>query len=255
MKLLFLLGVFLAHQSLGVSAMNPDEAAVAERALEFAKRNKKSIARRLTSIEQFPSEERPVSVFMAGSPGAGKTEASKALIQNFQENILRIDADELREEFEGYDGHNAWLFQAAASVLVEKIHDFALKQSQSFMLDGTLAKVDKAEHNIERSLKKGRHVQILYVYQEPLRAWEFVQAREAVEGRRILLDDFIAQYFGARQCVNSLKAVFGKAIHVDLLLQNRDNSPRVYKANIDLIDNHVPEKYDPTSLAKLLSSY
>jgi hypothetical protein len=28
-----------------------------------------------------------------------------------------------------------------------------------------------------------------------------------------------------------------------LILKNRDNSTKVYKDNIDKIDNHVPEKY------------
>jgi hypothetical protein len=66
-----------------------------------------------------------------------------------------------------------------------------LKQRQSFLLDGTLASYEVAQGNIERALGKGRLVQILYVYQEPLLAWTFVQAREACEGRRILRKDFI----------------------------------------------------------------
>ncbi|MGU9958140.1 MAG: zeta toxin family protein [Arenicellales bacterium WSBS_2016_MAG_OTU3] len=53
--------------------------------------------------------------------------------------------------------------------------------------------------------KKGRTVQILYVYQEPILAWNFVQSREAVEGRRILPEHFIKQYFAARDVVNKLK--------------------------------------------------
>ena len=90
------------------------------------------------------------------------------------------------------------------------------------------------------------------MYQEPLRAWEFVQAREKVEGRKILLEHFIEQYFEARNSVNSLRLKFGSDINVDLLLQNSDNSRKLYKANIDQIDNHVPEKYTPAALESLL---
>ena len=56
------------------------------------------------------------------------------------ESTIRIDADDYREEFrdQGYTGDNSWLFQPAVSVLVEKIHDFAIDQKQSFILDGTL---------------------------------------------------------------------------------------------------------------------
>lgn len=53
----------------------------------------------------------------------------------------------------------------------------------------------------------------------------------------ILLPHFIEQYFSARETVNRLKVTFGSGIKVDLLLQNYDNSTRVYKANIDKIDN------------------
>ena len=92
----------------------------------------------------------------------------------------------------------------------------------------------------------------MYVYQNPVTAWEFVQAREKVEGRKILLEHFIEQYFEARNSVNCLKREFGSKIHVDLLLQNSDNSRKLYKANIDQVDNHVPEKYTRAALESIL---
>ncbi|RLQ23544.1 hypothetical protein DWB85_03055 [Seongchinamella sediminis] len=52
----------------------------------------------------------------------------------------------------------------------------------------------------------------------------------------------------ARDSVNSLKRIFGKEVKVDLLLQNNDNSRKLYKANIDQIGNHVPEKYTVAAL-------
>lgn len=229
------------------------EASIQQAALEFARANKKPIARRLADPEIFLPEENPVSVFMAGSPGAGKTEASIELLRELDGTpIIRIDPDELRTEFKEYDGTNAWLFQKAVSVLVEKIHDLALEQGQSFLLDGTLSNYDKARDNVERSLRKGRVVQLLYVYQEPLLAWNFVQAREAAEGRRILKEDFVKQYFAARDVVNRLKQEFGKEIGVDLLLKNNDNSNRMYKAGVDQIDHHIPEKYTRADVVELL---
>lgn len=225
------------------------------KAIEFAKKNKKAIAKRLTNTAIYTPEKRPVSVFMAGSPGAGKTEASIALIEDAKMkgvNVLRIDPDELRNEFEDYTGDNSWLFQAGVSILVEKVHDLALKQKQSFILDGTLTKYDVAIRNIERSINKGRIVQILYVYQEPLLAWKFVQAREKVEGRNIRPDDFIEQYFKARDVVNKLKRDLKGGITIDLLLKNNDGSNRAYKSNIDNIDKHKPEKYSREDIEKML---
>lgn len=223
-------------------------------ALEHARANKKAIAKRLTDTAIYPPEENPVSVFMAGSPGAGKTEASLELLKTFGDgSVIRIDPDELRNEFPAYIGANAWLFQKAVSVLVDKVHDLVLSQRQSFLLDGTLSHFGVAHKNISRSLKKGRMVQILYVYQVPMLAWHFVQAREAAEGRRIRPEHFIDQYFAARDIVNRLKMEFAKSIRVDLLLKNNDNSRQLYEADIDQIDHHVPEKYNRADIEKILN--
>lgn len=55
-------------------AYSAAEKLIAEAALVFAQANKKPIAKRLTDPRVYLPEESPVSVFMAGSPGAGKTE-------------------------------------------------------------------------------------------------------------------------------------------------------------------------------------
>lgn len=235
--------------------MTPEEERMEREAIKYAKAHRTEIARRLADPVIYVPEENPVSVFMAGSPGAGKTEASIELLAlrgADGSRILRIDPDELRAELPGYTGANAWLFQRAVIPVVERIHDLALKQKQSFLLDGTLASYDVALRNVQRSLGKKRAVQILYVYQEPAQAWAFVQAREAAEGRRIQPEDFVRQYFAPRQVVNRLKAELGKAIQVDLLMKNNDGSQRFYRAGVDQIDNHIPEKYSPAEVRQLL---
>lgn len=225
------------------------------RAIEFAKAHRTRIARRLTAPEVYLPEDQPVSVFMAGSPGAGKTEASLELISQYERDgyrVLRVDPDELRSELPGYNGRNSWLFQRAVTKLVERIHDMAINQKQSFLLDGTLSNHEVAQRNVARSLRRRRVVQVLYVYQDPRLAWEFVQAREHVEGRRILPETFVEQYFAARTSVNALKREFGRDIQVDLLLKNNDGSHRLYRAGVDKIDNHIPEKYSPADVRRML---
>ena len=235
----------------------PEQQRLSEAALAYAREHKKRIGKERTDPAIFTPEEQPVSVFMAGSPGAGKTEASKELIANIEERspgsrVLRIDPDELRCLLPGYDGSNSWLFQGAVSTLVDKILDLAYKQKQSFLLDGTLADVGRARTNIERALRKERAVQILYVYQDPMLAWEFVQARELEEGRRIPPERFIEQYFAARDVVNQLKGDFGSRIAVDLLVKPHSMGERIYRAGIDQIDYHVPEKYTRDQLRERL---
>jgi len=232
-----------------------EEQKIKTEAVIFANKHKDEIAKEATDINIFLPEINPVSVFMAGSPGAGKTESSKNLIIKFSKdghNILRIDPDELRPKIPGYTGNNSYLFHGAVSILVSKIHDLALKNKQSFIFDGTLSRVDIARENIERSLKRSRFVQIFYVYQDPIQAWNFVQARELKEGRRIEKEHFITQYFAAHNSVNCLKKEFGDQVKVDLLVKNIDGTDQYYKENIDIIDNYVTERYTAETLNSVL---
>lgn len=233
--------------------MDADDRRIADEAVVFAKANRKAIVRRLTDPSVYLSEDSPVSVFMAGSPGAGKTEASLEFLSRFGGTVLRIDPDMYRSELPGYTGNNSALFQRAVSVLVSAVHDEALRLQQSFLLDGTSSNYDTVARNVQRSLKRGRFVLVLYVYQNPERAWEFVQAREKVEGRNIPMERFLDQYFSARKVVNDLKYNFGHAVTVDIFIKNRDGSTRAYRENIHRVDTHVPESYDRATLGRLLN--
>lgn len=75
-----------------------------------------------------PMASHPVSIFMAGSPGAGKTEVSKELVKEFDRKPMRIDADELRALCPDYVGTNAHLFQKAANKAINVLYDYALKK-------------------------------------------------------------------------------------------------------------------------------
>ena len=231
-----------------------DESIIKEKADAYARANKKAIAKQRTSLDEFPQDQFPVSVFMAGSPGAGKTESSRNLIEQLTNSrcVLRIDPDELRIVFEDYSGKNSYLFIGATSIIADKIHDNALDNGQSFVFDGTLSNLNRARENIQRSLDKKRLVQIVYVYQDPKQAWEFVKAREIKEGRKIPRDAFITQYFVARENVNTLKREFGSLLKVDLIVKNIDGTDFSNYQNIDAIDKHILEKYTKGDLERLI---
>lgn len=221
-------------------------------AIAFAKANKKLIAAEI--IKKYQPDEHPVSVFMAGSPGAGKTESSLRLIESLSGpgTVLRIDSDEYRQYFDDYNGTNSSFFQAATSILADKVHDLALENQLSFVFDGTFTNFERSEENIRRSLKKDRPVYVLYVYQDPLQAWKFVQRRAEKDGRTVPPHAFIEQYFSARQNVNRIKEMFGKKIQVDLVVKNIDGTDFRYKENVLSIDSHLKESYSKEELRTLI---
>lgn len=237
--------------------MKSDEE-IQNEAMAFVK--KKNTVRIL--IEKFGDPKKirsdtfPISVFMAGSPGAGKTEFSKQLIAGLWEGegvrVVRIDADEIRSMLPGYSGGNAYLFQGSVSVGVEKLHDSALRCGQNFVLDGTLTNLEKAKKNIQRSLDKKRTVFIFYIHQDPVIAWKFTAEREKKEGRRILKETFVEQYFKAKETVQRIKDYFGQDVRIYLVEKNFEQDTVRLRANIDRIDKYVISSYNKEQLEKLL---
>jgi len=118
-----------------------------------------------------------LAVFMAGSLGAGKTESALELEDSFQQNsvtICHIEQDRIKELLPEYTPDLAPHYHQAASLGVEKIYDYILKQGFSFIMDSTLSQYEKAKENITRALNKGYDVNIYFIYQPPRNAWFFV---------------------------------------------------------------------------------
>jgi UDP-N-acetylglucosamine kinase len=237
-----------------------DDSDISRKAEEFARENRNSIAKELTDKSKFVPETNPISVFMAGSPGAGKTEFSKSLIEILEEDnehkVVRIDADDLRGRMPGYTGKNSYLFQTAVSLIVERVHDFVLDNKQTFLLDGTLSNYNKAADNISRSVSKGRLVLVFYVYQTPQVAWKFTQAREAAEGRNIPKAVFIDQFLASRETIEKIHTNFTDKVVVYLVKKNFETHAVDKIINLSSsdkqIDHYLGESYNKVDLEKIL---
>ena len=239
--------------------MNIEEQKIIEQANSYVKKYAKILIKKFADPEKYKPDPTSVSIFMAGSPGAGKTEFSKGLLSAIfgdqsERFIVRIDADEIKNEIPGYTGTNAYLFQSAASILVDKIHDHVISKNQNFILDGTLSNFKRAEKNIQRSLNKRGHAFVFYIYQDPIIAWDFTKRREEKEGRRIPKDAFIQHFFNAKETVNNLKKYFGKQITIYLIEKNFQQEIVTIKENIDMIDNYIKFKYTKNTLNEVLKN-
>lgn len=229
-------------------------------AIAFAKKNKEKIAKELTDPNIYAPSQYPISVFMAGSPGAGKTEYSKNLIEILEEDekrrVVRIDADDVRPHLPGYTGSNSYLFQGATSLIVEKMHDQVLHRGQHFVLDGTFSNYEKAKDNIRRSLEHKRFVFIFYLFQKPEVAWRFTIAREKKEGRNIPKVAFIDQFLNSHETVNRIRKEFGEEVRLVLVKKNFEKNTVEDLIEISpgerSIDDYLSIIYNKEELEKLL---
>ena len=235
--------------------MNPDKA---KEAIKFIKENKQKLCEYFASTEKYFPVENPSAYFMAGSPGAGKTEYSKAFIQELQQRspkrkIVRIDADDIRDYIPFYDRTNAEIVQGAAALGVEKLFDHVLKNKQDFLLDATFADFNKSHQNIARCLHNKRKIGITYIYQDPLIAWEFTKKREKVEGRYVPKAMFIQAFFSAIDNVDKIKKEYNDKVELELIVKDIDQNIQKSYFNIDYVENYLKIEYNPQMLEELLN--
>lgn len=194
--------------------------------------------------------------FMAGSPGAGKTEFSRGLIDAWKKDsgqrFVRIDADEIRELIPGYDGTNTDIFKAASTRGVSMLYDYVLKNRLNAVMDGTFAFYEVAYRNTKRALEKKNMVDIFYIYQKPSIAWIFTKKREIEEGRSVHVDFFIESFFQARENVNKIKSVFKEKINLHLVLKDYANNIAKIEMYTENVDNYLKIKYTKDTLKKKL---
>ena len=215
-----------------------------DQSLLYAKAHKKEFVDQV--IDGKNIAEYKTAVFMAGSPGAGKTEVATTLA-GLSENICMIDADEFRRRFPDYNGLNSSEFQKGSSWLVDHVFTFLLKKGYSFILDGTFA-IGKAEQNIERALKRDYLVTIYYIYQDPYVAWEFTRKREKAEGRFVPKERFINAYFKSRENIIKVKGKFDDLVEVNVIFKDYQNDITEIIENVQELDLVLPRSYTKKEL-------
>lgn len=212
--------------------------------VEYAKKNKKMMIDSI--IQNKKSEDEKTAIFMAGSPGAGKTEVAQTLA-HLNPNLCVIDADQFRTLFPGYKGNNSDEFQRGSSLLVDAALDLVLKKRYSFILDGTFS-TSKVEENIERALKKNYNVLIYYIYQNPFVAWNFTKKRQSVEGRYVPKERFINAFFQSRKNLQQVKDMNKEKITINIIVKDFQNKISDLLMDIDNVELILPISYTKTEL-------
>ncbi len=230
---------------------------LSDEAITYVKTNRNRLVAEYCELSKYVPIQTPMSFFMAGSPGSGKTEYSSKFTSSWEEKhpesrILRLDVDELRKLIPGYNGTNSDDIQKACTILLDKIQDYALANGQSMFMDGTFSS-PKSIENVKRHISHHRTVGIVYLYQDPLVAWEYTKKRERLEGRTVPKEVFVRAYFESRENVNEVKRAFGDKVHLDLVIKNRDNSFSNTEFNIQNVDSYLkPESFTSETLIQSL---
>ena len=229
-----------------------------DEALSFVKAQHKKLIRQLIDPENYIPSEKPFSLFMAGSPGSGKTEFSKNLQRQLEEKdphqrIFRLDTDELRALLPQYTGHNSDIVQSATTLLFDKVFDYIQAKNLNVIVDTTFAS-PRAVQNVERALGRGRRVGIFYLYQDPIIAWSYTLKREKLEGRTVPKQVFINAYFSAKANVYQAKLLFGDDIELNLFVKDSENNfVKSTRYDVRSLDEYLVENYTISQLQHQLS--
>lgn len=115
--------------------MTPEEIELEEAAFQFAIAHRRSLAKQIVDTEVFIPERAPLTVFMAGSPGAGKNRRiSIAMMEALEKGhpegegrqVLRIDPDDFQRLIRLFGG-NSYLFQRAVTKILEGLGSSTLR--------------------------------------------------------------------------------------------------------------------------------
>lgn len=190
-----------------------------------------------------------MAIFMAGSPGSGKSESAKALAE-LTSDLVIIDADIYREMMPGYNPGKASDFQSAANLAVDIVFDAAVKGEYSFILDATFAS-SKSIENVRRAMKhKYSAILLVYVYQDPAVAWNFTKIREMYHDRNVPQKAFVNSCIESKK--NYLQVLNDIEINqnVQFMLIKKDYNNNIDKVIVDreTIDRYINKMYNDVNL-------
>lgn len=218
---------------------------------QWAKANKKALVAKIVGSVTSPDDgSRPIAVFAAGIPGAGKTEFLNRLLADVP-NIVRIDLDEIVGLFDGYKPEEYYKYREAADILVDEAVIYCRQKRLDFVLDGTFGS-KYAIKNIESALKR-HDVVIFYVWKDPLLAWQHTKDRELVTKRGIQKEGFLESCINVPQNIKHIHDNMGVQVTINLIKKDLDTDKFELTNNRDEIDDVLSISYNKNDLERSLS--
>lgn len=180
---------------------------------EEAKKWAKNKANQAQFLKKFfvdyPPHQKHLAFFMAGIPGAGKTEFAENTINRVRPKLVPIEHDKLVEYIPGYKPEGYYNYRKAGSVLVSCLLEECIKRGYGFIFDGTLSH-EQGYRNIQKSLDAKYFVQVIYIVQNARKAWELTRDRELVKKRAIKMKGFVDT---CNKMNTNLSSIFNKFKH------------------------------------------
>ena len=186
---------------------------------------------------------------MAGIPGAGKTEFLNRLFGD-NTDAVRIDLDEIVKFFPDYSAERYYKYRAAAFIIVDECVVYCRQHSLNFILDGTFG-FKRAVENIRSALKR-HDVTIVYVWKEPVQAWQLTKDRELVQKRAINREGFIESCERVPSNLVKIRTTFGDKVSIVAFKKNKTNDNFQMTQNINIIDDLLNSRYTSKELENLI---
>lgn len=167
-------------------------------------------------LEKYTIKNGLSTIFLAGAPGAGKTEFLETVLNT--ENFIVIDIDKYRQYFKGYTGNNAELYQDSSSRVATRIFDYCIKHNLKLIFDGTLTS-DIWLKNIKKAVDKCRRIGVVLIYQDPVISYAYTIARQERNERKVSIDAFLKIYY------NSIRYTFEiveKYLDIQFVIASKD---------------------------------
>lgn len=190
--------------------------------------HKKIISDYVEQAKRAKSTGTPEVVFMAGLPASGKTYATQKefkkvpdskgkLLEDYDGNkYLVLNADDIKEYFPEYDnGLGAAVVHNESSVLNSHFIEQFSNQNVNIIIDGTLAKTDKAEQQLKMFHNKGYSSRLIFVDVPAKVSIDRAESRYKQIGRFVPYD-LIASYDSkVRASVDRMKIEVDSYVRVD----------------------------------------